>query len=139
MSSQFWLTDQQFARLRAVLPTQVRGVARADDQRGLSGIVHGRQSGGRWADVPAEDGPRTTLDNRFVRWAERGVWQRVFEELAAAAGPPTTVMLDATIAKAHRCAAGGKGGHRPKRSADLVAAEGPKSMPQSISAADPSG
>jgi len=32
-------------------------------------------------------GPRKTLHNRFVRWAAKGVWQRVFRALAASGGP----------------------------------------------------
>ncbi|MFJ5488391.1 transposase, partial [Hansschlegelia beijingensis] len=36
----FWLTDEQFARLEPHLPTKTRGVARVDDRRVISGIVH---------------------------------------------------------------------------------------------------
>jgi transposase len=67
-------------------------------------------SGSRWADAPSIYGPRKTLYNRFVRWAKKGVWREAFEALAAAGGLPSEVMLDSTHAKAHRCAAGGKGG-----------------------------
>lgn len=67
-------------------------------------------SGGRWIDPPEGYGPRKTLYNRWVRWARQGVWRRAFEELAAAVGGlAAELMLDSTHAKAHRCAAGGKG------------------------------
>ena len=36
----FWLTEDQFARLEALLPTDTRGRRRGDDRGGLSGIVH---------------------------------------------------------------------------------------------------
>ena len=49
-----------------------------------------------------------------VRWAAKGVWRDAFEALAAEGGPPAELMLDSTHAKAHRCAAGGKGGLKPK-------------------------
>lgn len=127
MSSQFWLSDHQFARLQPLLPTDVRGVPRADDRRVISGIVHVLRSGCRWSDVPSCYGPRTTLYNRFVRWAERGIWQNVFEALAQEGGPPATLMLDATSAKAHRCAAGGKGGRSAKPSAAREAVAPPRS------------
>ena len=45
----------------------------------------------RWVDAPPEYGPRKTLYNRFVRWAEKGVWADVFHALAQAAGPPAQV------------------------------------------------
>ena len=69
----FWLAEAQFARLRPVLPTDTRGVPRADDRRVVSGIVHVLRSGCRWVDTPAVYGPRKTLYNRFVRWAAKGV------------------------------------------------------------------
>lgn len=51
---QFWLTDQQFAKISPHLPTDTRGKARVDDRRGISGIVHVLKSGGRWSDAPRE-------------------------------------------------------------------------------------
>ena len=70
----FWLSDEQWARIETHLPTDVRGVERADDRRVISGIVHVLKSGCRWCDCPPEYGPHTTIYNRFVRWAERGIW-----------------------------------------------------------------
>ncbi len=114
MASQFWRSDQQFARLKPLLPTDVKGVPRVDDRRVICGIVHVLRSGCRWCDVPACYEPRTTLYNRFVRWAERGIGNDLFKALAQEGGAPATLMLDATSAKAHRCAAGGKGGRTPR-------------------------
>ena len=82
--AEFWLSEEQFARLAPLLPTDTRGVARVDDRRVISGIVHVLMSGGRWSDAPACYGPRKTLYNRWVRWARKGVWQRAFETLRAA-------------------------------------------------------
>ncbi len=111
--SEFWLSEEQFERLRPLLPSKVRGVARVDDRRVISGIIHVVTSGGRWVDAPACYEPRKTLYNRFVRWAAKGVWQELFVTLAAAGGPPAEVLIDSTHMKAHRSAGGGKGGARP--------------------------
>ncbi|MDG5487391.1 IS5 family transposase [Sphingomonas sp. BGYR3] len=108
--SEFWLSEAQFERLRPLLPDKVRGVARVDDRRVISGIIHVLKSGGRWVDAPACYGPRKTLYNRFVRWAAKGVWQDLFFALAAAGGPSAEVLIDSTHMKAHRSAGGGKGG-----------------------------
>jgi transposase len=70
----FWLTKDQFARLKPLLPNDTRGKPRVDDRRVISGIVQVLKSGGRWIDAPAVYGPRKTLYNRFVRWAAKGVW-----------------------------------------------------------------
>lgn len=76
----------------------------------LSGIVHVIRSGGRWADAPADYGPKKTLYNRYVRWAERGIWEGIFSALTGADGAPDRVMIDSTIVKAHRTSGGAKGG-----------------------------
>ena len=36
----FWLSDEQRKRIEPHLPTDVRGVERVDDRRGIGGIVH---------------------------------------------------------------------------------------------------
>jgi len=109
----FWLSADQFARLVPHLPTDTRGKPRVDDRRVISGIVHVLKSGGRWVDAPAVYGPRKTLYNRFVRWAAKGVWSAIFHALASTDGPPAQVLIDSSAVKAHRCAAGGKGGTHP--------------------------
>ena len=112
MSDLFWLSEAQMRRLAPLLPSDTRGKPRVDDRRVISGIVHVLRSGGRWVDAPAVYGPRKTLYNRFVRWAAKGVWQRVFRALAAAGGPPADVTLVATDAMASQSASGAKGGER---------------------------
>ena len=58
----FWFSDAQWARIGPLLPTDTRGMARVDDRRVLSGIVHALRNGGRWADCPREVyGPKKTL------------------------------------------------------------------------------
>ena len=125
----FWLTDEQFSRLAPLLPTDTRGKPRVDDRRVISGIVHVLKSGGRWVDAPEAYGPRKTLYNRFVRWADKGVWINVFHALASAGGPPAEVLIDSSAVRAHRCASGGKGGRRTRRSAARGADGPPKFMP----------
>jgi transposase len=125
---QFWLTDRQFSKIKPHLPTDTRGKARVDDRRVISGIIHVLKSGGRWVDAPPEYGPRKTLYNRFVRWAEKGVWVELFHALAQAGGPPAQVLIDSSAVKAHRSAAGGKGGRQTRPSAARAAGVRRKSM-----------
>jgi putative transposase len=49
--------------------------------------------------------PHKTLYNRFVRWSRLGVFDRIFSEIAAEAGEPDQLMIDAAHLKAHRTAA----------------------------------
>lgn len=117
----FWLSDTQWARIEPHLPTDVRGKERVDDRRVISGILHVLKSGCRWCDCPPEYGPCTTIYNRFVRWAKRGVWERLFHELASRGRSTETQMIDSTHVKAHRSASGGKGGSKIRRSGARVA------------------
>jgi transposase len=104
----FWLTDEQWAKIAPLLPTDVRDKARVDDRRVISGILDVLKSGCRWCDCPADYGPTTTIYNRFVRWAKRGVWERMFQELSRRGRSTETQMIDSTHVKAHRAAAGAK-------------------------------
>ena len=104
MDDSFWLSDAQMARISPFFPLS-HGVARVDDRRVLSGIVHVIRTGMRWRDAPPHYGPHKTLYNRFVRWSRLGVFDRIFAGLAGAAGEPDRLMIDATHLKAHRTAA----------------------------------
>ena len=128
MSELFWLDDKQWAKLEPLLPPYVRGKRRVDDRRVISGIIHVLKTGCRWADSPKDYGPRKTIYNRFVRWAVRGIWENIFETLAASGGPPAEAMLDSTHIKVHRTAGGAKGGRRNTRSVVHVVGGIPRSI-----------
>lgn len=111
MADFFWFSDDQWARIQPLLPQDTRGMPRVDDRRVLSGIVHTLKSGGRWGDCPEHVyGPKKTLYNRFRRWAERGVWERIFAQLAGMEGVPARLFIDSSCIKVHRTAGGAKGG-----------------------------
>jgi transposase len=114
-SSLFWLNDEQWEKIEPLLPTDVRGKERVDDRRVISGILHVLKSGCRWCDCPLEYGPSTTIYNRFTRWAQRGVWENLFRELADRGRSTEIQMIDSTHIKAHRSASGGKGGSKNRR------------------------
>jgi transposase len=104
MSDLFWLTDAQLRRIEPYFPLS-HGVPRVDDRRILSGIIFVIRNGLRWRDAPREYGPHKTIYNRFIRWSRMGVFNRIFAGLAAEAGNPDQLMIDATHLKAHRTAA----------------------------------
>lgn len=104
MTDLYWLSEEQMERIRPFFP-KPRGRPRADDRRVLSGVIHVLRRGLQWRDAPAGYGPHKTLYNRFVRWSRAGIFARIFQELAADAGGPEILMIDATSVKAHRTAA----------------------------------
>ena len=66
------LSDAEWAVIRPLPPTKVRGVPRVDDRRVINGILWRFRAGTPWRDVPERYGPRTTLYNRFIRWRAAG-------------------------------------------------------------------
>ena len=124
----FWLNEKQWSRIEPHLPSGLTGPEREDDRRVISGIVHMLQSGGRWRDCPSEYGPYTTIYNRFNRWAKRGRWTAIFTALVSNDKDSVTLSLDSTSVKAHRSAAGGKGGNAAKRSDARAVGARQKSM-----------
>jgi len=99
----FWLSEEQWRRIHPLLPTDVRGIKREDDRRVISGIVHVLKAGCRWSDCPPDYGPHARIYNRFVRWSRRGIWERLFRELAESGDPAELEQLiDATRVKARR-------------------------------------
>ena len=119
----FWLSDGQWARIEPHLPTDLPGPDSKDDRRIISGIVHMLQCGARWRDCPGEYGPYTTIFNRFNRWSKRGRWEAIFAALAMDPEEPVPLALDSSSVKAHRSAAGGKGGRKTKSSDARAAGE----------------
>jgi transposase len=123
----FDLTDEEWAVLEALLPSK-RKSARVDDRRILNAILHVLRTGIPWRDLPECYGPYTTAYNRFNRWSRRGIWKRMFDQLAAKSRDHLH-LIDSTIVKAHRAASGAKGGRRHSISASAAAGAAPRSMP----------
>ena len=108
MSNLFWLSEEQFKKIKPLLPNDVRGVPRVDDRRVLSGIIHVIKRGLHWSDCPSEYGPAKTIYNRYARWAEKGVFAHIFATLVAEAGAPDSLAIDSTHIKVHRSAGSGR-------------------------------
>ena len=108
-SNLFWLSDPQWDAPICRLTCGVMIVWM------IGGILDVLKSGCRWCDCPPEYAPATTTYDRFVRWAERGVWEHLFRELAGRGRSSETQMIDSTHIKAHRSASSGKGGSRNRR------------------------
>jgi transposase len=131
MSHLFWLTDEQWASLEPLVPMGRRGVKPKRNREVISGIAHVLHIGCRWCDCPAEYGPSTTIYNRFNRWSKAGIWQTILARLVTFEAADVQC-IDSTSAKAHRCAAGGKGGPGNRRLGG-VEADGPqRSTPSSM-------
>ena len=102
------LTEYEWTAIKPMLPNKPRGVPRVNDRRVLNGILWVLRSGVPWRDLPESYGPPTTCYNRFVRWRQAGVWDRLMNALAA--GQDAAVqMIDTSVVRVHQhgsCIAG---------------------------------
>jgi magnesium-transporting ATPase (P-type) len=73
------------------------------------------RSGAHWHDLPERYGRWKTAHTRFSRWAKKGVWEQVFDELTRDRDN-ACLMLDSTLVRAHQQATAGRGSG-PKRGA----------------------
>lgn len=102
-----WLRDDQYERIAAMLPGKPGDPGRSakDNRLFVEAVLWVARTGSPWRDLPDEFGEWNSVYQRFARWSNKGVWQRVFSELAKDADFEE-VFLDTTIVRAHQHAAG---------------------------------
>lgn len=105
-----------------------RGEPGRDDRKFLQALHYFTVHNITWRTLPAAFGNWNSVWKRFWRLSRTGTFEAFFEALAATSKSAHLVqMFDSTIVRAHVSAAGAKGGRRPRRSADRVAASRPRS------------
>jgi transposase len=106
------LTDEQWSILAPILPGQKGqwgGIAK-DNRLFMNAVLWILRTGAPWRDLPKEFGKWGSVHQRFRRWRDAGVWERI---LSALAKHPDFewLMIDASHCKVHPHAAGAIGGN----------------------------
>lgn len=112
------LTDLEWKTIRVFLPAERSGRAGRpwkSHRQVIDGIVFILRTGLAWADLPTEFGKYKTVYNRFRRWVNSGLWQRIFERLIARLVAEGEIdfelwCVDGTVIRAHKAAAGARKG-----------------------------
>ena len=115
MTRRYALRDDQWERIKEVLPGRpghVGGTAK-DNRLFVEAVLYRYRAGLPWRDLPERFGDFRVIHTRHMRWSKSGVWQRLFEQLAAEADNEYA-MIDSTIVRAHQHAAGAKGGRKKR-------------------------
>ena len=116
------LKDNQWERIAPLLPGKEGDPGRSgeDNRRFLEGVLSLVRTGAPWRDLPPHFGKWGSVWKRFKRWADKGVFKRIFNELS---GDPDFeyAFVDGTIIKVHRHATGAKGGLSIRPSASRAA------------------
>jgi transposase len=122
------ITDDRWERIKDFLPGQAGdpGVTAKDNRLFVNAVLWIAKTGAPWRDLPGRFGLWDSVRKRFDRWADKGVWKRVFEALQ---DPDLEwVIIDSTVVRAHQHAAGKKGGKKARPSAAPEADSAPKSI-----------
>jgi transposase len=103
----YGLRDDQWERIRDLLPGRegTVGVTARDNRMFVEAVLYRYRAGIPWRDLPERFGDGVQVQRRFSRWASAGVWDRVFQHLAAEADNEYA-MIDSTIVRAHQHSAG---------------------------------
>ena len=103
------IDDDQWELVRDLLLGRVgsAGVTAADNRLFFEAVLYCYLTGVPWRDLPERFGDGVAVHLRFSRWAKSGVWERVFQHLAADADREYA-MIDSTIVRAHQHSAGAK-------------------------------
>lgn len=102
------ISDENWERIAPLLPGKKSDPGRTaeDNRRFINAVLWIARSGAAWRDLPERFGPWGTIYQRFNRWSQKGVWQKVFEAMQ---DPDLEwLMVDSTTVRAHQQAAGQK-------------------------------
>ena len=97
------LTPEQYEQIKDVLPVQ-RGNVEIENILFLQAVFYVAENGCKWRKLPGEFGKWNSVYQRMRRWAENGVWLRVFEALQTKLDitlDVTALSLDSTSIKVH--------------------------------------
>ncbi|BCH20293.1 transposase [Mesorhizobium sp. L-8-3] len=117
------LTDAQWERLAPLVPGKEGDPGRSgeDNRLFVEAVLWLVRAGAPWRDLPPEFGKWSSVWKRFRRWAEKGVFERIFVEPSGDLDFEYA-LIDGTIVKVHRHGTGAKGGLKIRPSANRAAA-----------------
>ncbi|MFF9070654.1 IS5 family transposase [Streptomyces sp. NPDC014891] len=107
------LSDAKWELLRPFLPVSNGRCGRWRDHRQvIDGILHRVRTGVQWRDLPERFGPWKTVYERHRLWSADGTWERLLQQVQAAADAAGEIdwdiSVDSTIVRAHQHAAGAR-------------------------------
>ena len=86
------------------------GIAR-DNRLFINAVFWIMRTGAPWRDLPPDYGCWSNTHRRFIRWRDKGIWEKLMEILIDEPDYEW-LMIDASHCKVHPHAAGAKGGNQ---------------------------
>ena len=109
------ISDQVWALLEPHLPGRagVWGGVAKDNRLFINAVFWIMRTGAPWRDLPPDLGHWSCVHRRFIRWRDKGVWEKLLEILID--DPDYEwLMIDASHCKVHPHAAGARGGNQDR-------------------------
>lgn len=111
------ISDDTWKVLETLLPGRKGSWGRVahDNRRFINAVFWILRTGAPWRDLPKEYGDWKNTHRRFTRWRDKGIWEKIFEQLIEQFGVKKEfawVMIDATYVKCHMHASGARGGNQ---------------------------
>jgi len=131
VTRRYGLRDDQWERIKDLLLGRkgTVGVTAKDNRLFVEAVLWRYRAGAPWRDLPERFGDWKNIHRRHSRWAQKGVWQRIFEHLCQDADNEYA-MIDSTIVRAHQHAAGAEGSVKKTNASEVHAeASVQRSMP----------
>ena len=107
------LTDRVWGLLEAHLPGRagIWGGQAKDNRQFINAVFWILRTGAPWRDLPPDMGGWSNTHRRFIRWRDKGIWEKLLEQLVDAPDFEW-LMIDASHIKVHPHAAGARGGNQ---------------------------
>ena len=117
----FVISDALWEQMWPLLPRKVGdpGASGRNNRRFMEAVLWRVRTGSPWRDLPKDFGNWNSVFKRFRRWANAGVFERLFNVINGELDLECA-MIDETIVQAHQKASGAKGGLTIKPSGALV-------------------
>ena len=108
-TKRYGLRDDQWVRIEGLLPGRkgTEGRPAKDNRLFVEAVLYRYRAGIPWRDLPERFGDFRVVHTRLSRWAKRGVWQKIFEQLSHDTDNEYAA-IDATIVRAHQHSAGAR-------------------------------
>ena len=108
------LTDTEWNAIRVFLPAErpkKAGRPWSPHRQVIDGILWVLCTGSSWKDIPPEFGKHKTIYNRFLRWTQEQLWERIINKLLHRLDAQGKIdrslwCVDGSVIRAHRVASG---------------------------------
>jgi transposase len=107
------ISDRVWALLEPHLPGRegVWGGIAEDNRQFINAVFWILRTGSPWRDLPPDYGGWSNTHRRFIRWRDKGIWEKLLEQLVEQPDYEW-LMIDASHIKVHPHAAGARGGNQ---------------------------